>query len=431
MKTLTNVRMQTSLRMLSVKSTTMKKKWRSSLTVRTLTAISALFLVLSFGQEHLTAQSIAVEAGILHTGVSEPIENGVVLIEDGVITAVGSASDISIGDQFERLKAAVVTPGFIDAHSTVGLSGIYNVDADQDQLETSSAIQPELRAIDAYNAREELVGYLRDLGITTVHTGHGPGAVISGQTMIVKTGGGDTIQEVLMDSVTALAMTMGSAVRSNFDKPGTRSKAVAMLRQALIDAQDYASKEDKKRDLGKEALQALLEGEITALVTAHTVSDITTALRLQKEFGFPMMLDGASEAYLLIDEIREAGVPVIIHPSMIRTYGDAQSASFTTAGVLAEAGIPVVFQSGYEAYVPKTRVVHFEAAIAVANGLSHDQAIRSLTIDAAKLLGIDDKVGSVEIGKDADLALFDGDPFEYITNTTAVIINGEVVYRAE
>lgn len=395
------------------------------------TTITALFLAIGLWLPSLTAQTIAVEAGVLHTGASEPIENGVVLIENGVITAVGAASDIAVGENVERLQAAVVTPGFIDAHSTVGLSGIYNVDADQDQLETSSAIQPELRAIDAYNAREELVGYLRDLGITTVHTGHGPGAVISGQTMIVKTGGGDTIQEVLVDSVTALAMTLGSAVRSNFDKPGTRSKAVAMLRQALIDAQDYASKEDKKRDLGKEALEALLEGEITALVTAHTVSDITTALRLQKEFGFDMMLDGASEAYLVIDEIREAGVPVVIHPSMIRTYGDAQGASFTTAGVLAEAGIPVVFQSGYEAYVPKTRVVHFEAAIAVANGLSHEQAIRSLTIDAAKLLGIDHRVGSLEIGKDADLALFDGDPFEYVTNTTAVIINGEVVYRAE
>lgn len=431
MKTKMNVRMQTGIWMQTILWTQWRSRMLTAKTTTNVTAMVALFLVFGFGQEHLTAQSIAVEAGVLHTGVSDPIENGVVLLEDGVITAVGSASEISIGENFERIQAAVVTPGFIDAHSTVGLSGIYNVDADQDQLETSSAIQPELRAIDAYNAREELVGYLRDLGITTVHTGHGPGAVISGQTMIVKTGGGDTIQEVLVDSVTALAMTLGSTVRSNFDKPGTRSKAVAMLRQALIDAQDYASKEERKRDLGKEALQALLEGEITALVTAHTVSDITTALRLQKEFGFPMMLDGASEAYLVLDEIKEAGVPVIIHPSMIRTYGDAQGASFTTAGVLAEAGIPVVFQSGYEAYVPKTRVVHFEAAIAVANGLSHDQAIRSLTIDAAKLLGIDDKVGSLEIGKDADLALFDGDPFEYVTNTTAVIINGEVVYRAE
>ena len=378
-----------------------------------------------------TAQDLAVEAGLLYTGVSAPIEKGVVLIQDGKITAVGSGDEIDITGAKEVLRAAVVTPGFIDAHSTVGLSGIYNVDADQDQLETSSAIQPELRAIDAYNAREELVGYLRDLGITTVHTGHGPGAVISGQTMIVKTGGGDTLEEVLVDSVTALAMTLGSSVRSNFDKPGTRSKAVAMLRQALIDAQDYAAKEEKKRDLGKEALEDLLNGEISAMMTVHTVSDITAALRLQREFGFQMMLDGASEAYLLIDEIREAGVPVIIHPSMIRTYGDAQSASFTTAGVLAEAGIPVVFQSGYEPYVPKTRVVHFEAAIAAANGLSKEQAIRSLTIDAARVLGIDSRVGSLEVGKDADLALFNGDPLEYVTLTQAVIIDGKVVHREE
>lgn len=378
------------------------------------------------------AQNIAVIGETVFTADGDPIENGVVLIKDGKIERVGTARRVRIPDGYEVHEAAYVTPGLIDARSVVGLAGIYNIPDDQDQLELSSAVQPELRAIDAYNAREDLVEFLRTLGVTTLHTGHGPGAVISGQTMIVKTTG-DNLEEALVDSLTAVAMTLGTSVRGNFDNPGTRSKAVAILRQELIAAQEYLEKrdEDTPRDLKKEVLADLLEGKIYAMINAHRVSDIMTALRLQKEFGFNLLLEGASEAYLVIDEIKEAGVPVIIHPTMIRTGGDSENASFETAGKLVEAGIPVVFQSGFESYVPKTRVVLYEAAIAVANGLPHDAALRALTIEAANLLGISGQTGSLEAGKDADVVLFDGDPFEYISKTKAVIIDGKVVHAEE
>jgi len=322
-----------------------------------------------------------------------------------------------------------VTPGLIDARSTVGLSGIYNVEADQMQLDTSSPMQPELRAIDAYNAREELVHWIRSLGVTTVHTGHGPGATISGQTTIVKTDG-RTVNEALVDSTTMVAMTIGPSVSSNFDSPGTRAKAVAMLRQKLIEARQYAEKQEGEnsasRDLGMEVLARLLNGETRALITANRARDITTALRLQEEFGFEMVLDGGAEAYLVIDQIREAGIPVIVHPTMMRTYGPAENASFTTAAQLQEAGIPIAFQSGYEAYVPKTRVALFEAAVAVANGLDRTAALRALTITAAEILNLDDRVGSLEPGKDADLVLYDGDPFEYTTQICTVLIDGQI-----
>lgn len=377
------------------------------------------------------ARQIVVKGETVHTSAGEPITNGVVLIRDGLIEEVGPESSVQVPSGYEVHEAAVVTPGFIDAHSVVGLAGMYNVDSDQDQLELSSALQPDLRAIDAYNSREGLVGVLRDRGVTTVHTGHGPGAVISGQTMIVKTAG-STVDEALVDSSTALAMTIGSGIRGNYDTPGTRSKAIAMLRQQLISAQEYMDgDEDQSRDLGKEALVQLLNGEIFALITAHTSYDIMTALRLQEEFGFRLLLDGASEAYMVMDEIKEAGVPVIIHPTMMRPRGDGENASFETAGKLAEAGITVLFQSGYEGYVPKTRVVHFEAAIAVANGMDYNQAIRSLTIDAARVLEIDDRVGSLESGKQADLVLFNGDPFEYTTTAQSVMIDGQVVSDGE
>jgi imidazolonepropionase-like amidohydrolase len=377
------------------------------------------------------SQQIAVKGETVYTSAGESITNGVILINDGIIERVGPESSVRIPSGYEIHEAAVVTPGFIDAHSVVGLAGIYNVDSDQDQLELSSALQPELRALDAYNAREDLIEVLRNRGVTTVHTGHGPGAIISGQTMIVKTTG-STVGEALVDSTTALAMTIGSGIRSNFDSPGTRSKAIAMLRQQLIETQEYMEgDDDQPRDLGKEALVKLLNGDIYALITAHKSYDIMTALRMQEEFGFKLLLDGAAEAYMVMDEIKGADVPVIIHPTMMRLGGDGEHASFETAGKLADAGITVLFQSGYEGYVPKTRVVHFEAAIAVANGMDYTQAMNALTIDAALVLGIDTQTGSLEAGKQADLALFNGDPFEYTTSAERVIINGQVVSDGE
>jgi len=377
---------------------------------------------------------IAVKGETVYTMNGSAITNGVVLINDGKIEAVGAASDISIPNGYDVHEAKVVTPGLIDAHTVVGLAGYYNQNHDQDQLETSNAIQPELRAIDSYNAREFLVNYLNNKGITTIHTGHGPGAVISGQTLITKTAG-ETVEESLIEPSKMLAMTLGSGIRRNFDSPGTRSKAVAVLRQELIKAKEYAEKrasgEDQSRNLKSEALADLLDREITALVTAHTAHDIVTALRIQEEFGFDMVLDGAAEAYLVIDEINEAGVPVIIHPPMIRPSGDAKNANMETAAKLAEAGIPIAFQSGYEGYVPKSRIARYEAAIAAANGLGFDGAMHALTMGAAEILGIANRVGSLEEGKDADVVLFDGDPFEYVTNVQAVIVNGKVTFANE
>ena len=150
-------------------------------------------------------------------------------------------------------------------------------------------------------------------------------------------------------------------------------------------------------------------------------------LRLGKEFNIRICLDGAAEAYLAIDDIKAAGVPVILHPTMARAVEDKENLSFETAAKLVRAGVPVALQSGFEAYVPKTRVVLFEAALAAANGLSFEQTLATITIDAARILGIADRVGSLEIGKDGDLALYDGDPFEYTTHCVGTVIDGKVV----
>lgn len=380
------------------------------------------------------AQQLAVRGETVYTMAGQSIRDGVVLVRDGKIERVGAASTVQIPAGYRTINARVVTPGLIDAHTVVGLSGALNQPHDQMQVERSAPIQPELRAIDSYDAREKLIGWLRSHGVTTMHTGHGPGALISGQTMIVKTVG-DSVEQAAIIPAAMVAATVGDAALVQGGRaPGTHAKMIAMLRAEFQKAKEYdakqqAAKEDAKpaRDLRLETLARVLRGEMPLLVTVHRAHHIGAVLRLAAEFRFKLILDGASEAYAMTDQIKAANVPVIVHPTMLRAGGETENFSMETASVLRKAGIPVALQSGFEAYVPKTRVVLFEAAVAAANGLMFDEALASVTIDAARLLGISNRVGSLEAGKDADLALFDGDPFEYTSHVTTVIINGRIV----
>lgn len=370
---------------------------------------------------------IAVRGETIWTMTGEPIQNGVVLINKGKIERVGTESQIKIPANYQVLSARVVTPGLIDAHSTVGVAGVMNQPQDQMQVETSSPIQPELRAIDAYNTEDILVGWIRSLGVTTVNTGHAPAALVSGQTMIVKTTG-ETVEEAAIVPTAMLAVTIGeSSLAGGGRSPGTIAKEASMLRIELIKAASYGTKPDSPRDLRAEMFSKVLKGELPLLVTAHRARDIMTAIRIAKEFNIRIILDGVSESQMVINEIKASGFPVIVHPTMYRAAGETESLSMEDAAKLRAAGIPVALQSGYETYVPKTRVVLFEAATAAANGLSKREALATVTIDAARILGIDKRVGSLEAGKDADVAMYDGDPFEYTTHCTGTIINGRVV----
>ncbi|MCK6445348.1 MAG: amidohydrolase family protein [Planctomycetes bacterium] len=384
------------------------------------------------------AQDLAVFGKRVHTVSGAVIENGVVLVKGGKIVALGPMTELEPPIGMRTLTADVVTPGLIDAHCVIGLAGYLNQPQDQDQHDPAAPIQPELRALDAYNARERLIEWVREFGVTTIHTGHAPLALISGDTLIAKTRG-DTVDEAVLVPRAMVAATLGSDSRAEGKgkSPGTAGKQLALLREALIGADEHrrtlaAAGDDATkrpdRDLRKEALVDVLEGRVPLLVTAHRHQDISSALRLAREFGFKLVLDGAAEAYVVLDELSAAHVPVIAHPPMARFVEDLQNASRTTPKQLFDAKIPFAFQSGYESYVPKTRVVLYEAAIAAAHGLGRDAALRAITLDAARVLGIDARVGSLEVGKDADFALYDGDPFEYTTHCVATVIDGVVVF---
>lgn len=369
---------------------------------------------------------VAVKGETVWTMAGDSITNGVVLIgANGKIEAVGK--DLTIPANYKIVSAKVVVPGLIDAHTVIGLNGYLNQPHDQMALELSSAIQPELRAIDAYNADEKLIEWVRSFGVTTIHTGHQPSALVSGQTMIAKTFGKD-VDEVTLVPTAMIAVTLGNdAIAGGGKSPGTRAKQIAMLRAELIKAQTYGTKPDFTRDLKQEMWKKVLAREIPLLVTANKAQDIMNALRLAKEFNLRLVLDGASEAHMVLNEIKASGFPVVVHATMQRAGGDTESLSFENASRLKAAGIPVALQSGYEGYVPKTRVVLFEAALAAANGLSFKDALSTITIDAAKILGLNNRIGSLAPGKDGDVAMYDGDPFEYTTHCTGTIINGKVV----
>jgi imidazolonepropionase-like amidohydrolase len=379
-------------------------------------------ILLLFGS--ITSAQIAVKGETVWTMAGEPITNGVVLINNGKIEAVGTAAQIKIPANYKIITAKVVTPGLIDAHTVIGLNGYLNQPNDQMALDGTSPIQPELRAIDAYNAEERLIEWVRGFGVTTIHTGHQPSALVSGQTMIAKTVGKD-IDEVTLVPTAMIAVTLGNdSIAGQGKSPGTRAKQISMLRAELIKAQSYKG---EPRDLKQEMWKKVLNRETPLLITANKAQDIMSALRLAKEFNIKIVLDGVSEAQLVINEIKASGFPVIVHPTMARAGGDTESLSMEDAAKLKAAGILVALQSGYEGYVPKTRVVLFEAALAAANGMSRSDALATITIDAAKILGLDNRIGSIAVGKDADLAMYDGDPFEYTTHCTGTMINGKVV----
>jgi imidazolonepropionase-like amidohydrolase len=384
------------------------------------------------------AARFAILAGRIDPVAAKSIANGVILVENGKIKALGTATDVKVPEGWPVLTAAVVTPGLIDADTVVGLSGAANVAADQDQDEMSDPNQADLRVLDSFNPREPLLEFLCREGVTVVHAVPGRANVIAGQTGIFRTSG-RTAESMTLRFPAGLLVNLGESPKSSYTnrQPTTRMGTAALLRTALAQAQNHARKaaaaksEDKRPPYNPklEALGLALDGKVPVIFAAHRADDLCTALRLAKEFKLSPRLDLVTEGYLIADRLAEAKVPVVVHPTMQRPGSmETYHSHLCNAAVLANHQIPLAIGTGFEGYVPKTRVLRHEAAMAMVNGLGYDRALRAITLDAAKILGLDDKRGSIEKGKVADLVLFDGDPFEHATHVTHTLIDGRVVY---
>jgi imidazolonepropionase-like amidohydrolase len=384
-------------------------------------------------------ERLAILAGRIHTVAGGTIEDGVVLVEKGRIAAVGPRSKVAVPAGVPVLSAAVVTPGLIDAHAVVGLSGGYNVPADQDQDEKSDPNQADLRALDGFNPAEGLLEFVRREGVTVVHALPGRVNVIAGQTGVFKTAG-VTAERMVLRAPAGILVNLGEVVKSAYPgkQPTTRMGTAALVRAAFTQARNHMNKvkaakdEDKRPPVNPklEALGLALAGKVPVIFTAHRADDLATALRLAQEFKLKARLDLATEGYLLAEEIAQAQVPVVVHPTMQRAGSSMETlnAQLCNAAVLAGKKVPLAIGTGFEGYVPKTRVLRHEAAVAMVNGLGHERALRAVTLDAAKLLGIEKERGSIEVGKVADLVLYDGDCFEHATHVTATLLEGRVVF---
>jgi imidazolonepropionase-like amidohydrolase len=411
----------------------------------------AWLMCLAASTATLQAQNFAVLADHLYT-MADGTQGGpgMVLIRDGKVEAIRSGSQQKPPDGYTALKAAFATPGLIDADTTAGISGAYNIPADQDQDEATDPNTADVRTLDSFNPNERLLKVLNQYGVTTVQTAPGPRNPIAGRAGIFKTAGigsaPATVEQLAVRQESAMVFNLGDTPKITYGKkekaPTTRMKTAEIIRHALSDAKGYEEKWDKwkkegsdiskqpTRDMKLEALVPVVDGKLPAIFNAYRADDIDTAIRIGNEFHLRYMLASVTEDYLITDVIRRAGVPCLPGPVMQRSESmETANATFENAAILKRAGIPIALMSGYEGYVPKNRILLFEAGIAAANGLGMEEALRTVTASAAKVLAIDDRVGSLDPGKDADIALFDGDPFEYTSHVVAVLVGGQLSYQ--
>lgn len=386
------------------------------------------------------SNELIVFAGRLHTVAGKPIEDAMVHIKDGKIVYAGARKEVENLADVTVLTAKVVTPGLIDAYATVPLSGEYNIPADQDADERSDPNQADARVLDAFNPHEPLLRFLLEQGVTVVHACPGAANVIAGESGVFRTHG-RTADQMQIKFPFAMVMNLGSGVKQTYSggKPSTRMGTASLLRSAFVQAVEYRRKKEAAKDkeqptleLKHEAMARLLDKQTLAMFTAQRADDLMTALRLTEEFKLRGCLALAADGYLIADHIQKAKVPVIVHPTMQRIGAiDSYNTFLGNAGALADREISIAIGSAFEGYVPKTRVVRHEAAVAMVHGLGFDRALRAITLDAARILGIDDRFGSIENGKVGDLVLYDGDPFEHATHVTHVIVDGQVVHNRQ
>lgn len=401
----------------------------------------------------LQAQKVAVVADHVYAMDSGPQGGpGIILINNGKIEAVHSGANPRPPDGYQVFRAAYATPGLIDADTTAGISGAYNVPQDQDEDEATDPNTADVRSLDSFNPNELLLTYVNQFGVTTIQSAPGPKNPIAGRAGIFKTRGPRsspaTADQLAVRSESAMIFNLGDIPKSTYagahKPPMTRMKTAEIIRHALSDAQAYQQKWDawKKegadplkqpsRDTRLEALLPVVSGVMPAVFTAHRADDIITAIRIANEFHLKYMLASVTEGYLVRDAIHNAGVPCLVGPIMQRLESpQTANATYEIAALLEQAGIPIALMTGYEAYVPKNRILLFEAGIAAANGLGMEKTLRSVTIDAATILGIQERVGSLSPGKDADVVLFDGDPFEYTSHVLDVFVGGQLSYQKE
>ena len=388
----------------------------------------------------LSSAAVAQQVPIAFTGarvipIAGPeIANGTIVVQGGKIVAVGPAAGVAIPAGAERrdLRGKVLMPGLVDSHSHIG--GV-------DGADSSAPIQPDARVLDSIDVRDSRLQKARSAGITTVNVMPGSGHLLSGQTLYLKLREGKSIDELLLrgkegNILGGLKMANGTNPRKGPPFPGTRAKAASLLREQLIKAQEYRDKvraagtDTSKlppRDLRMEPLVEVLDGKRIVQFHTHQHNDILTVLRLADEFKFRVALHHVSDGWKVADQIAAAKVPVSL--IVLDSPGgkeEAKDNNIDTGAVLEKAGVVVGFHT--DDGVIDSRFYVREAGLAVRAGMSREKALYGLTMANARILDLQDRVGTLEIGKDADLAIFSGDPLSVYTHVLETWVEGKKVF---
>lgn len=393
--------------------------------------------------------------GLIHTmGKQGVIKHGAIQVENGKIVWVGTMGEwqerrraetknreLDGSDQVLDAGGGWVLPGIIEAHCHMGITEEKKGMEGDDCNETVDPVTPWLRAIDAINSMDAAFDDAVRAGITAAMIGPGSSNVVGGQFALVKTRG-RRIDHIIVKAPAAMKVAFGENPKVNYSgqgkSPSTRMAIAGMLRRELFEAKKYWEQkqkaqekgEDFQEDFTRECWLPVLRREIPLKAHVHRVDDIFTAIRIAREFGLNMTLDHCSEGHLIAEELAAEGYPAIVGPDLTsRNKIEVQNVAFKTAGVLARAGALVAITTDHP--VSQIQTLPLCAGMAVKSGLPMEEGLRAITVNAARICGVSERMGTLEPGKDADIAIFSGNPMEVFTRTLYTIIDGRVVYEAE
>ncbi|MFV9511483.1 amidohydrolase [Tepidibacillus sp. LV47] len=385
---------------------------------------------------------IAIINGKINTITQGILEKGSILIENGKIKAIGETLEIPNDARIIDATNKWVTPGIIDAHTHLGVYEETIGWAGADGNEMTDPATPHVRAMDAINPHDQGFKDAVRGGVTTVQIMPGSANVIGGEMSIVKTYG-RVVEEMIVKELSGVKIAFGENPKRVYGEkkqmPSTRMGTAAVLRENLVKAQNYLRKKEEGKadpakapetDLRMETLIKVLKREIPVRAHAHRADDIMTAIRIAEEFQLDLTLEHCTEGHLIADIIAEKGIPAAVGPTMTnRSKIELGERGWHTLVALDQAGVPISIITDHP--VIPIEYITIAAAVAVREGLSEETAWKALTINPAKHMGIEDRVGSLEAGKDADIVIWSGNPFDYITKVEMTMIDGKIVYQRD